>query len=355
MFAGFGGEEGFEQVLAGLGIDTVAVVAHLQTVLVALQFALKPQLGQWLGSHGVEGVADQVDQNLLQARLVDGQLLVVELAVQLQVAASDAVAQHLQAGFHRLGQRGLASVVTTPGERTQAGGDTAHAVDQVVHGAQIGTGGFQRAAFKEAHGVAGERAQRRQGLVEFVGDAGGHLPDGRQLAGLDQLVLGVAQGLLGVPAFTDLALEPFVAGAQVGGAVGDPPFQLAVGFFERLAGSQAGSDHFAPFVPGDTENRQQGEGHAHQDALHHRFAAQVLQRGEQGKVPGGIGQAPGLGQVGHFTDLARGRFAVGREGQLLDTIGEDLARQRLQFVERPPVVLQAARQALLDLRGQRAY
>jgi hypothetical protein len=39
-----------------------------------------------LPGHGVEGVADQVDQDLLQAGLVDGQLLVVELAVQLQMA-----------------------------------------------------------------------------------------------------------------------------------------------------------------------------------------------------------------------------------------------------------------------------
>lgn len=42
MLARFGGKERFEQVLARFGVDTVAVVAHLQTVLVTLQLAFQP-------------------------------------------------------------------------------------------------------------------------------------------------------------------------------------------------------------------------------------------------------------------------------------------------------------------------
>ncbi|VFT22014.1 Uncharacterised protein [Pseudomonas aeruginosa] len=56
-----------------------------------------------------------------------------------------------------------------PGEGTQAGGDAAHAVDQFIDGGEVGAGGLQFAALEEAHGVAGQRTQRRQWLVEFRG------------------------------------------------------------------------------------------------------------------------------------------------------------------------------------------
>jgi hypothetical protein len=92
-----------------------------------------------------------------------------------------------------------------------------------------------------------------------MGDAGGHLPDGRQLAGLHQFVLGVAQGFFGLAAFANLALEAFVAGAQVGGAFGNPPLQLAVGFLKGFAGGQAGGDDLAPFVPGNQQDGQQAK------------------------------------------------------------------------------------------------
>ncbi|MCY1182138.1 hypothetical protein D9M73_226830 [compost metagenome] len=91
---------------------------------------------------------------MLEAGLVDSQLFITEVAVQLQLAVLQARAQNLQGGIHRLAQRRCATIVAASGKGTQAGGDTAHAVDQVVHGAQVGADGFQRAAFEEAHAVA---------------------------------------------------------------------------------------------------------------------------------------------------------------------------------------------------------
>ncbi|MNN63700.1 hypothetical protein D3C81_1790940 [compost metagenome] len=81
LFAGFGGEKRFEQVLARFGVDAVAVVTHAQAVFAIERFAFEPQLGLRLRLHGVEGVADQVDQNLLQAGLVDLHLHIGEVAV----------------------------------------------------------------------------------------------------------------------------------------------------------------------------------------------------------------------------------------------------------------------------------
>ncbi|MCY1424638.1 hypothetical protein D9M71_403930 [compost metagenome] len=129
---------------------------------------------------------------------------------------------------------------------------------------------------------------------------------------------------------------------------------MTVGFFQRFTSGQAGGNHLAPFVPGNQQDGQQGKGDADQDALDHGFAAQVLQGREQGEVPGRIAQAPGLREISHFA-AAVAEFGIGREAQLLDTVGDFLSRQRFQFIQRPPVILQAARQALLDFRGQRAH
>ena len=73
------------------------------------------------------------------------------------------------------------------------------------------------------------RAQGCQGLVQFVGNASGHLPDGRQFSGLDQFVLGTAQGFFGLAPLANLAFEAFVAGAQVGRALSNFALQLAIG------------------------------------------------------------------------------------------------------------------------------
>src|SRR3990167_1479277 len=73
FFAGFGGEEGFEQMHPRRRRDARAVVAHIEQVARALVAAVEPELAILLLTHGVEGVGDQVDQNLLQADLVDGQ------------------------------------------------------------------------------------------------------------------------------------------------------------------------------------------------------------------------------------------------------------------------------------------
>src|SRR3990167_4538893 len=73
FFAGFGGEEGFEQMHPRVRRDARTVVAHGEQVARPLVAAVEPELAILLLTHGVEGVGDQVDQNLLQADLVDGQ------------------------------------------------------------------------------------------------------------------------------------------------------------------------------------------------------------------------------------------------------------------------------------------
>src|SRR3989338_2509606 len=73
VLAGLGGEEGFEQVDPGVRRDARAVVPHLQAVpcVGALGPAVQPELAVGLAGQGIQGVDDQVDQDLLQAGLVD--------------------------------------------------------------------------------------------------------------------------------------------------------------------------------------------------------------------------------------------------------------------------------------------
>ena len=120
-------------------------------------------------------------------------------------------------------------IVAASGKRAQVGGDAAHAVNQVINGAEVVGRNGQVAALQKTHGIAGQGAQGRQGLVQFMGNAGGHLPDGRQFSGLDQFVLGTAQGFFGLAPLANLAFEAFVTGAQVGCALSDFAFQLAIG------------------------------------------------------------------------------------------------------------------------------
>ena len=341
-------------MLARFGVDAMTVVAYAQAVAAFEDIALQPQHRQRLRLHGVQRVADQVDQNLLQTRLIDRKLNVIEDLMQLQRAVLQTSGQQLQRGIHGFVQRSLALVFATSGKGTQAGGDAAHAVDQIVDRAQVGAGGVQRATLDEAHGIAGQRAQCREWLIEFVGDAGGHLPDGREFTGLNQLVLGLTQRLLGLTPLANLPLKAFVAGAQVGGAFGNPTFEFVVGRFQRFAGGQTGGNHLAPLVPGDQQEHCQRTGHGHQHPLIGRFTTQVFKRREQGQVPGRVGQIAGLREVADDGVVVIDA-AVGGESQLLDPIGDQLALQRHQLVERPPVILQAAGQALFDLRGQRAH
>jgi len=69
-------------------------------------------------------------------------------------------------------------------------------------------------------------------------------------------------------------------------------------------------------------------------------------------VPWCVVEPAGLGQITDFL-VVGDDLVIGRKGDFLDTFTQSLARQRLQFDQWPPVILQAARQLFLDISGQR--
>ncbi|MNQ97244.1 hypothetical protein D3C85_1128830 [compost metagenome] len=78
--------------------------------------------------------------------------------------------------------------------------------------------------------------------------------------------------------------------------------------------------------------------------------AQVGERREQGEVPGRVVEGAGLGQVGDFA-FGLTRRPAGGEADGFQAFAQHLAGAWLPFVQGPPVVLQAAGQALLVFGG----
>ena len=84
-----------------------------------------------------------------------------------------------------------------------------------------------------------------------------------------------------------------------------------------------------------------------------RLTAQVLQGAEQRQVPGCVVQRAGLRQVVDRFVVATG--GIGGKGDVFGAVAQGSTGQGDQLVQRRPVVLQAARQAFLDLGIQRAH
>jgi hypothetical protein len=159
-------------------------------------------------------------------------------------------------------------------------------------------------------GVFGVAADRRQRLVEFVADARRHGAQHRQLAGLDQLVLGAHQLLLGVLALQHGAFEAGVEAFEVGGALGHAVFQLMAG---------AGLEVDAVDVMAAALHHQAGQQHGHQQRTgadgHDRLHRAVDQgaRREDADLPAGFLDVAGLGEPGVVVQAQRLR-RLGRVG-----------------------------------------
>ncbi|MNO92463.1 hypothetical protein D3C76_840400 [compost metagenome] len=129
---------------------------------------------------------------------------------------------------------------------------------------------------------------------------------------------------------------------------------MIVGFLQGFPGGQAGGDHLAPLVPGNEQERHQGKCHGDQNPLVDRFSAQILEWREQGEIPRCIAQGPGLRQVADVFIIGD-QLAVGGEGEFFHALGQGFPGQRLQFVQRKPVVLQTAGELFLGFFAQRYH
>ena len=161
---------------------------------------------------------------------------------------------------------------------------------------QIGAGGVGLLAFDKLDGITGQGAQGGQRLVQFVGNAGGQLAQHGQFAGLHQIVLGLAQVLFGTDAFADFFLQLLVGTGQVGGALFDLAFQLAISLLQGFTCGQLVTQAAASFVqPQNTGEAEQGE----QGGQRRTVIGQLvhrLQAGQHGQPPVGQRQLQRLPQ-----------------------------------------------------------
>ena len=82
-------------------------------------------------------------------------------------------------------------------------------------GFQVLARGLRILAAQEFGGIVRVAADGGDRLVDFVRDAGGHLSQQGQLAGLDQLILQRVQPRLGALAFVHFAEQPVVGQPQL--------------------------------------------------------------------------------------------------------------------------------------------
>ncbi|MNV45073.1 hypothetical protein D3C71_1368580 [compost metagenome] len=101
-----------------------------------------------------------------------------------------------------------------------------NAFGQCGDGAQILFGGLCVLAPQELRGVVRVGTDRRDGLVDLVGDPRGNLSQQGQLAGLDKFVLHRVQARLGALPFVHFVHQLLIELAQLAGAFTDQCGQL---------------------------------------------------------------------------------------------------------------------------------
>jgi hypothetical protein len=160
--------------------------------------------------HGVQRIAQQIDQHLLYAIGIapGAQLEIRGLSHDHDAALGNARLHEGQSAIDHLGQfnrLGLAGGLA--GKVAQLPGNTPHALGQLGHALQIALHHLALTAFQKALTVAGQRPQGRQGLIQLMGHFRGELTDDGQFACLYQLVLRRAQRGLGLHALHHLLLQ----------------------------------------------------------------------------------------------------------------------------------------------------
>jgi hypothetical protein len=193
-------------------------------------------------------------------------------------------------------RHGLAGAAGLAREVAQLARDAPHAVGQLGHALQVDARGLGIAALQETLAVAGQRAQRRQRLVELMGHARGQLADHGQLAGLHQFILGTTQRGLGMDALGHLGLQRLVGGRQVGRALLHLALQFVMRGLQRLARGQAVAQVAAALVDHHGQQQHEGGSHGGSQCTALGQLVHLFQMGEHGQRPGRAGQRARLGQ-----------------------------------------------------------
>ena len=189
--------------------------------LPSASWAFQPQLRHRLCLHGIEGVADQVDQDLLQARLVDLHWAGTKSRCSVSGRLSRRAPSTWNAASTALPR--LASPWSSPRrakERRLAVMRPMRSINSLM---------VLRLRWRYP-------ARRVRGSARYCRTTCAARPGVGSIRGrcwwtsgrwppaclLHQLILGAAQGFFGLAALANLPFEALVAGAQVGGALGNP-------------------------------------------------------------------------------------------------------------------------------------
>src|SRR5262245_42242214 len=185
---GLRGVEGVEELLAGLGVDPGAVVAHAQPDLAPRQVLadgdLDARRGGPRGLERVEGVPDQVDHDAAQLLGVAAELaLAVDLAHEEGAGAGGPLAEGLERGLDDLGHAHLGA------RRVLLASEAQEVRDRALDALELGQGDARvldvlrraRVLLHLLHQALGGRDR----VADLVGDAGGELLERARVPALE--------------------------------------------------------------------------------------------------------------------------------------------------------------------------
>ena len=188
---------------------------------------------------GVDGIAQQIVDHLLELKLVYGRAETgLELGSNLDVPLVGCRQAELQRLSYGNVQRGrLDRIAGAAGERAQAPDDVRCAkrcLDRAVEGIANVAGMLSLRVLQERASAREIAADRGERLIEFMGERLGHRRHGVQARSLGQLGLHPARGRFGFLFLGDVEIEPDAAhriavGVVKGAAEGSDPARAASG------------------------------------------------------------------------------------------------------------------------------
>jgi hypothetical protein len=288
-----GGEEGFEQMgLASALRPGPWSRTRRRTMSPAHSQASSIAAGA--GRPWRRGVADQVDQHLLQAVGVAQRHGLVGRA-----AAHDLGAGPAQAGSSRAralssawqGDRGRLAA-RFAGEVAQLAGDAAHAVDQVGDAAEVGARGVDIAAFQKRSALADRVRSAASGWFSSWAMPVDSWPMTASLPACTSSSWA-ARSVRSARMRSPTSSCSWRLAAEVGGALLDLAFQLVVRLLQGFAGGQPVAQVAPPFVEDDAEQAQAG-GDGGQRGAALGEAVDLLEMRQHGQRPRRAGQGARL-------------------------------------------------------------
>ena len=196
------------------------------------------QAALFLPGHGVEGVRDQVDEDLPKTDLTTTH---PDRPTRRFIIQRNAFLPHTNPRQFNRRRQNLRDIHThsrfrlLPRKGAQVLDDPAHSTGHVRNAVKVLGSPLRIVLLQERHAVFRKGPDRHEGLVKFMADTSAHLPQRAELARLDQIGLRARQRLLRLFPLIDFVEHPQIGRRQRARPFSDPGLKLGIGLGQRLS------------------------------------------------------------------------------------------------------------------------